>query len=276
MLVIFLQSARELANFQFSSAIFFYKEIRRLLEGGVTMGDIKANPPSSTPSTIHLTDRDRQVLALTDEEYTLLSWDYVKEAIGTLAEILKSYFYSNFMTATQELDKLTRLPSQLRLYQQWSGEISKQYGSSTNFLIQERLYWKQIASGNPDEPLRFNYKSPVPFAERKDYRILINDWPYGLEKNIKHICVWLKNRLPADKTTGRITKEGFDLIQNFVQETFHKGLGVEGQDKVLWFRNYTILQSIRAIDHVHVLVQDVDDATLDAILEKPPFEEETI
>jgi hypothetical protein len=97
----------------------------------------------------------------------------------------------------------------------------------------------------------------------------MNDWPYGLAPGIKHICVWLKVRLPVDDVMGDLTDEGRKMVDRFVQETFVQGLGVEGADQVIWFKNWTGLQSIRGVDHVHVLVRDVDEEKLEGILEKP-------
>ena len=36
-----------------------------------------------------------------------------------------------------------------------------------------------------------------------------------------------------------------------------------GDDRVLWFRNWTGLQSVRGLEHVHVLVRDAPKVLLD-------------
>jgi hypothetical protein len=166
---------------------------------------------------------------------------------------------------------LTRLPSQLQAYRVWSTAIKVQYGSVTGFLLRKRLYWEPLSLANPDGPLKFAAKSDTPFVERSDYRILINDWPYGLEPGIRHVCVWLKNRLPVDSHLGALLPKGTEMCRKFVEDTFVKPLGVEGQDKVQWFKNPTLLQSLRGVEHIHVLVRDIDVKDLDGILEIPPF-----
>jgi hypothetical protein len=40
------------------------------------MGEIDSTQP------FHVTDEDKRVLALTDDEYPLLSWEFCKEVIG--------------------------------------------------------------------------------------------------------------------------------------------------------------------------------------------------
>jgi len=93
-----------------------------------------------------------------------------------------------------------------------------------------------------------------------------------LEPGIKHICVWLKSPLPVDFEKGALTPEGTKIVHDFVKKTFDRQLGVEGMDRVQWFKNYTATQSIRAVDHIHVLLRNVDWAKLDELLEKPPFD----
>lgn len=129
-----------------------------------------------------------------------------------------------------------------------------------------------MLSPDSSSPPEFEYKSPIPFAERDDYRILINDWPYGLEPNLRHICVWLKTPLPVDNQLGALTAEGFEMVEKFVRETFDRPLGVEGDDKVVWFKNPTSIQSIRSVHHVHVLIRDVEFEAIQKIVEIPPFE----
>jgi len=147
--------------------------------------------------------------------------------------------------------------------------MKAEYGNITNFLLQKRLYWKPLPSYDPSQPPSFSYKDPTPFVERSDYRILINNWPYGLAPGIKHICVWLKMRLPVVEETGDLTDHGEAMVNEFVERIFTQGLGLEGKDKVTWFKNWVGLQSVRGLEHIHVLVRDVDEVALDKILERP-------
>jgi hypothetical protein len=172
-----------------------------------------------------------------------------------------------------DLQLLTRLPSQLRAYLAWTTKTKEEYGDMTSFLLQKRLYWEPKPSTDPSAPPSFYYKNPVPFAERDDVRILVNDWPYGLAPGIKHVCVWLKVRLPL-REDGDLADNGKEMVQTFVDKTFVKGLGVEGQDRVQWFKNWAGLQSVQGIEHVHVLLRDVDENLLNSTVETlgPPLE----
>ncbi|KAF2431553.1 hypothetical protein EJ08DRAFT_180166 [Tothia fuscella] len=197
----------------------------------------------------NLTERDREILSQTDEEYHLQTWDDLKEIIGN-----------------NDLQLLTRLPSQLKKYLAWTTKTKEEYGDMTTFLLQKRLYWEPKPSTDPAAPPTFPYKNPVPFANRSDYRILVNDWPYGLSPGIKHICVWLKVRLPLVES-GDLSDNGREMVERFVDDTFVKGLGVEGQDRVQWFKNWAGLQSVQGIEHIHVLLRDVDEDKLAGVVE---------
>ena len=63
-----------------------------------------------------------------------------------------------------------------------------------------------------------------------------------------------------------MTEESRALIQRFVDATFVARLEEEGVEdaraRVLWFKNWTALQSVRALEHVHVLLRDVPERIL--------------
>lgn len=88
-----------------------------------------------------------------------------------------------------------------------------------------------------------------------------NDWPYGFAHGITHLCVWLKTPIATDPETGDVTPASRTLIETFVNDTFADRLdgalgSGKGKDHVLWFKNWVALQSVRGVDHVHVLVRD--------------------
>ena len=159
---------------------------------------------------------------------------------------------------------LKRRPSDLVRYMQFTKEISSTYGSSTNYICQERLHWTPLPSTTSLTGPAFEYKSIIPFEYPDDLKVLRNDWPYGLAPGITHLVVWLKNRIATNKETGDLTEESRQRIDNFVQRTFIGKIGREdAADCVLWFKNWPSLQSVRGLDHIHVLVRDVPDALLD-------------
>ena len=135
----------------------------------------------------------------------------------------------------------------------------------TNFVCKERLYWTPLPSSDDSSGPIFACEDERPFASPKDCKILLNDWPYGISQNIKHIVVWLKTRISVQQPEGYLTPESTKLIQGFVQKTFTDPLVRIGQgvDQVQWFKNWVGLQSVRGLDHFHVLVRDAPRELLD-------------
>lgn len=115
-----------------------------------------------------------------------------------------------------------------------------------NYLLEHRLPW-----GSPP----FTYLSSTPFENTSDYKILLNDWPYGLSKDVTHFVVWSKTPIATDDSNGDVTDESRRIIEDFVKRTFSDRLG--GNDRVMWFKNWVALQSVRALEHIHVLIRGV-------------------
>lgn len=138
----------------------------------------------------------------------------------------------------------------------WTAEVKAQYGSMTQYILANRL---PKSWGQPP----FTPESRVPFESPADYRALINDWPYGIEPEVTHMVVWSRTQIPTDPETGDLTPQSRVLVQNFVKRYFVDALGPGGEKQVLWFKNWVALQSVRSLEHIHVLVRDVADDTLE-------------
>lgn len=187
----------------------------------------------------HLTDLDRHILQLpSDAHFTPHSWADLHRLIGA-----------------NHLHLLTRSPSQTRAYLDWTSAVRQQFGSITSYLLAERLRWTPLPN-DADGPV-FAFTDPTPFADPDDYLVLQNDWPYGLAPGIVHICVWLKTPLALKPDDGDLTDDARAQVEAFVTRTFREPLGEAAKgERVLWFKNWAKLQSVRGIDHVHVLVDD--------------------
>jgi len=203
-----------------------------------TMGD-KGDEGSNADPPFALTDLDRQVLAQTDEEFQKHSWEDIKRIIDTNA-----------------LDAFKRTPSDLRRYIAWTRGVKAQYGTVTSYILANRL---PESWGQPP----FTPASTIPFADSSDYKVLINDWPYGTEPGIVHLVVWTRTPIATTPEKGDMTPESRVRIAKFVEEKFVKDLGPGGGDKVVWFKNWVALQSVRALEHFHIMVRDIDDDTLE-------------
>jgi hypothetical protein len=207
-----------------------------------------SSPPSNEPPAFHLTAIDAEQISLPDSAFTPHSWSDLKSLVSC-----------------NRLEELKRFPSSLRAYLAWSAKTKKIYGSITNFLVRERLGWVPV--GGEDGSLRFEVKSAVPFEEPGDYKILLNDWPYGLAPGIRHIVVWLKRPLEVD-AVGELVPHVRAAVEGFVEKTFRERVREfdpeSKDDKVIWFKNTMALQSVRSLEHFHVLVRDVQEETVRA------------
>ncbi|PTB36428.1 uncharacterized protein TrAFT101_010316 [Trichoderma asperellum] len=186
-----------------------------------------------------LTEVDKWVLAQSDEDYRLHDWEDLRHIIET-----------------NNLGILKRKPSDLRRYIAWTAETKAQYGTITEYILQTRL---PKAWGVPP----FIPESLVPFDAASDYKVLLNDWPYGLTPEITHIVVWSRTPIPTDPETGDLTTESRAQVEDFVKAYFVDTLGAGGEQQVLWFKNWVALQSVRTLEHFHVLVRNVDDDMLE-------------
>ncbi|KAI5361924.1 hypothetical protein Slin15195_G055740 [Septoria linicola] len=202
----------------------------------VTADDIDLNDPP-----FPLTSIDREILATRDEDYHRITWEDLKQII-----------------ANNTLEDLKRLPSDLRKYLAWSHNIKRQYGGITPFVVQERLRWTPPIQLTTSPPT-FAHHSETFFSDPRDYAVLLNDWAYGFTPNISHLLVWSKTPIETDKDRGDVTEESRKRIEEFVEKYFVRELGEGGKDRVLWFKNWVSLQSVRGVDHVHVLVKDADE-----------------
>lgn len=192
-----------------------------------------------------LTALDREMLSMTDGEFTPHSWTDIRRLV-----------------AENKLEDFKRFPSDLRRYIVWSQKTKAAYGSITNFVIKERLHWTPIDA--KATPPVFEVRNQELFADENDFEVLRNDWPYGLDKDITHLVVWLKNVVPIDEATGDLTAVSRRDIHRFVEERFMERLRLvagmsDPLDHVVWFKNPVALQSVRGVDHVHVMVRDVPE-----------------
>ncbi|KAF3894129.1 N-acetylglucosamine-induced protein [Trichophyton interdigitale] len=220
-------------------------------------------------SPFPLTEGDIKSLGQKDEEYIPHTWQEIKDNIKSLTQ--------RHAEAEGDMSVLNRAPSDLRNYILWVRETRNKNDSVIGFLLRERLLWKKVAQAEHNDTqastgLAFEYQDETPFAHPADYKILRNDWPYGLEHNIVHLVVWLKTRIPVEEDgQGGPTAESRKLIEDFVDRTFTQKIverhrEINGncpnnvkEENVMWFKNKKKWQTVASIEHIHVILRDVDE-----------------
>ncbi|KAK4181610.1 hypothetical protein QBC36DRAFT_66380 [Triangularia setosa] len=184
--------------------------------------------PTCPPFLLHLNEKDRRIIGTPDPLYIIESWPSVVSKINA-----------------NRLDLFQRLPSDLRRYHEFCYNIKLNHGSVMNFILSERLGWEL-----PLQP-----KGTKPFEEEEDVKVLPNDWPYGLDKRIVHLVVWVKFELEADREKGDLTSEARGVVDGWVRQKFVEEGGLE-KGRVVWFRNWTSLKSVKSVEHFHVMLFD--------------------
>jgi len=77
------------------------------------------------------------------------------------------------------------------------------------------------------------------------------------------MIAWTRTAIPTDSDIGDITLESRKSIESFVKRYFVDRIGRCAEPRVIWFKNWAALQSVRALDHIHVLVRDVDPCLIE-------------
>ncbi|KAL1895541.1 hypothetical protein Cpir12675_003179 [Ceratocystis pirilliformis] len=192
--------------------------------------------PDVDMTKVTLTESDRWVLRFrSDAEFPTLSW----ETLGANIE-------------QNDLNGLQRTPSELKRYLKWGQDTREVYGSVMEYLLYHRL---PAAWGRPP----FTFVSDIPFSEESDYCILTNEWPYALDQGIVHVVVWTRTPIETDNVIGDMTPRSRAIVDAFIERMFRAKVG---DQNVLWFKNWTALQSVRSLDHVHVLLRNVDQGLI--------------
>lgn len=93
----------------------------------------------------------------------------------------------------------------------------------------------------------------------EDLQVLFNDWPYGLDKRITHLCVWTKFELKEKEGSDELDPDMKKKIEDYVDKTFIQKLG---KDNVAWWKNPKKLKTVQAVEHFHVLLFQADEEFL--------------
>nr|POF03769.1 n-acetylglucosamine-induced protein 1 [Quercus suber] len=182
----------------------------------------------------NLTSQDIATLQQKDEDFVPYKWAQLRDIIN-----LENYIHFTY-------------------------HIQATYGSIIPFILQHKLSWvsSQISPSEVASLLPLRPADPRPFASPQDFKVRRNDWPYGTEGHIKHLVVWLKTPIDVDGD-GEPSTESRALIEDFVDRTFRARMS-RGKDSVMWFRNPTKWQTVRAVEHFHVLVCGADEDLLES------------
>lgn len=163
-----------------------------------------------------------------------------------------------------QLDKLGRSKEQLQAYRNFKKEMAQKNISITTNLMINEMHWLPKDTDphlSSDEAVKLiKYNDPRPFANPGDVFIALNKFPYYIKEKTIHLLVWVKfPMLPDPKSEiGDIDDHTKAIIEKYIHKTFVQNLGIR-RDHLVWWKNYTRIQSIKAIPHIHVLINLEND-----------------
>lgn len=215
----------------------------------------------------------------TNSTRQIFSWEDCRRIIGRRplppTTLSPSYLNSRRLSETGALEELRRWPANRIRYKAWAREIRFEYGTVPNYVSIERLGWGPLAgctapasSTAPSAGLAPRGKTLL--ADPSDYKLLWNDWPYGsIAPGIAHLVLWSKVSFEAARATGILDPPSQAIVKDFIEREIVQRLirteGVSADDarsRVLWYRNGEVLQSVRALEHIHILLKDVPQTVL--------------
>ncbi|CDK28074.1 unnamed protein product [Kuraishia capsulata CBS 1993] len=183
---------------------------------------------------------------------TPMTWEVLKEVLQT-----------------NDIAKLYRSPESLEKYRRRKQQLAEANVSVHYNLLVNQLHWAEPSPGGELKGVKLDVKATDPrlFANEDDILILENEFPYNFEKGMKHLVVWTKNFIEPDphSALGDISPETRSIIGLYVKKTFVDWLGYP-QENILWFRNWSALQSVKSIAHIHVVIKDFDESDLEKIV----------
>ena len=170
-----------------------------------------------------------------------------------------------------QLESFARSEEQYNSYQNFKHDLSTNGITINDHVLKDELQWKpndiRHQSSTPSPP---EYSTSQPqdliFYNPDDIKIIYNKFPYYFEDSVVHLCIWSKLTIPNDvnSTVGDISPLTKQIIERYLQKTFIDK-GISKQDLV-WFRNWSSLQSIRSVSHIHVLLHNVDNSFITKLI----------
>lgn len=185
-------------------------------------------PSQCPPFLADISARNLEIVNVPAAEFQRLTWPQVRRTIGA-----------------NRIDDFRRAPLDHRNYLSYMARLKGEHGSVMDYVRDRRLEWTDLeARGGA-------------FEDPDDIKIIYNDWPYGIDKSIVHLCVWTKFPLDVDEAdpNGDLTPEMRAKIDGYVERTFGSRVAAEN---IIWFKNWAKLKSIHSMEHFHVMMKDPD------------------
>lgn len=176
-----------------------------------------------------------------------------------------------------DLEKFARSKELTANYFELKRKLKAAHSSVFKYLLVSQLDWfdPAVHGGSTiadvaEEDIVVKAAGPRLFGNGDDLKVLPNHFPYYFEKNVTHLCIWTKMKIPSDPNSalGDICPIASKTIDRYIRQTFQDQYGIPASD-ILWFRNWEALQSVKAMSHIHVIVRNLDPRHLEELLYSP-------
>jgi hypothetical protein len=166
------------------------------------------------------------------------------------------------MKGDNKLGDLYRNRETTDRYHEFKKQCAENNVSVVQYIIKNRLMW--TTDGN----INIAPTSTRLFASEDDLCFIPNDFPYNFEPCVTHLVLWSKRVIPNDpeSSIGDVSDGVRRVIYEYVHRNFVQHLG---EDNVLWFRNFPILQSVVELSHVHILVKNIPKDFYQSLVNTP-------
>lgn len=171
---------------------------------------------------------------------------------------------------SKELYKLRRSAKETQRYHKHKDSLKRQNITILQYIL-NKLSWNEPELDQLND-LTFatdQQRLHNIFTKQSLFKTQLNDFPYYYEDNVMHLLIWSKIKIPLylNDTTDI---DMFDsqnnnfpdtnpscvkIIDQFLKQTLCDKFNLKPGKDYVWFLNYSNLQSIKAISHLHVLIR---------------------
>ncbi|SCU88095.1 LAFA_0E10704g1_1 [Lachancea sp. 'fantastica'] len=163
-----------------------------------------------------------------------------------------------------DLQLLLRSPAVTTSYHRYKQALEDRHTTVADVVVHEKLHWTskmliQCAQKWPTANLQFQamLSDPQLFALRT------NDFPYDFPDHVHHLVLWSKIQIPLYVSDSR---EKVAIVETKIQQFLKANLARYNIQDFVWFINYPSLQSVKAVSHIHVLINSGESEKIDHIL----------
>lgn len=163
-----------------------------------------------------------------------------------------------------QLELLQRSPECTALYRKHKDALTGDIALD----VCNKLHWslQQIVFLNTVKYPLVPDKIAAAFSDAALFKATANEFPYWFEPSVSHLLIWSKISLPIYCAgSERIETTLYNKIQHFLRYNLEQRLGIP-RENYCFFINYSRLQSVKGVSHIHLLLHTTDPHLVTQVL----------